>query len=88
MSHQVIWTKIVLEEFISQGNLSKLEEEIMRTRAAGWTRTKQCDTFGLSESTLDRMIKILKIKYDEAQKHSMILPPRKFSMQELYMDTH
>ena len=88
MSHEVIWTKTVLEEFIREANLTPLEEHIMRTRAAGWTRVQQQMEFHLSESTLDRIISRLKRKYDAAQKHSMILPPRKSSAKELYMDTH
>lgn len=88
MSHQVIWTKIVLEEFVSSANLTEFEEHIMRTRAAGWTRTKQAQEFHVDLSTVDRTIKRLKIKYDAAQKHNPLLPPRKNSAAELYMDTH
>lgn len=40
MTKEVIWTKIVLERFIEQANLSEDEEIVMRTRAAGWSRTK------------------------------------------------
>lgn len=88
MSHQVIWTKIIVEEFVRDGLLSKDEEMILRTRAAGWTRTQQAMEFGMSLSTVDRIISRLKVKYDECQKHSVILPPRRFSAEELYMDTH
>ena len=88
MAHQVIWTKLIVETFISEGNLTELEEMVLRTRAAGWTRTKQCDKFNISMSTLDRTIARLKIKYDAVQKTSVILPPRKASAAETYMDTH
>lgn len=88
MSHQVIWTKLVLDTFIAEANLSELEEAIMRTRAAGWTRTKQADYFKMSMSSLDRIIARLKVKYDRAQKTSVILPERKFSAEETYMDEH
>lgn len=88
MSHQVIWTSIVLERFIAMANLSPLEEHIMRTRAAGWSRTKQMMEFNISASTLDRVIRRLKRKYDEAQKYDPILPPRKMSAKELYMDVN
>lgn len=40
MSHQVPWNKFILEEFISIACLTKDEEMIMRTRVAGWSRTK------------------------------------------------
>lgn len=88
MAHQVAWNKIVLEEFIQLALLTKLEEEIMRTRVAGWTITKQAMTFGLSEATVNRIIKRLKEKYDAVQPFSPLLPPRKYSAAEEYMDTH
>lgn len=88
MSHQVIWQKIVLETFIAEANLSKEEEMVMRTRVDGWSRTKQADKLHMSVSTVDRIIKRLKIKYDVVQKYNPLLPPRKFSAKELWMDTH
>lgn len=88
MSKQVPWNKIVLEEFIRLAMLSKDEEAIMRTRVAGWTRTQQSMELGMSLATVDRIIKRLKIKYDKVQPYSPLLPPRKFSAEETYMDTH
>ena len=88
MSHQVVWTKLVLETFINEANLTKEEEMIMRTRVAGWSIKKQATEFNMSEATVNRKIRLLKRKYDEVQKHCYLLPPRKFSVQELYMDTH
>ena len=86
MSHQVIWAKFILERFIDVGNLTKDEEAVMRTRAAGWTRTEQSMKLGMSISTIDRIIKRLKVKYDRAQKYDVLLPPRKQSSQGLYID--
>lgn len=83
---QVPWNKIILEEFISLASLSKDEEMIMRTRVAGWTRIEQSMKLGMSLSTVDRLISRLKVKYDGVQKFSPILPPRKYSAQETYMD--
>lgn len=88
MSIQVIWTKIVLEEFIRLGNLSKEEEAIMRTRADGWPISRQAMELGMSESTVNRYIKRLKKRYDAVQPYSNLLPPRKHSAKEVYMDTH
>ena len=88
MAHQVPWGKIILEEFIAQAELTDLEEQIMRTRVKGWSRVKQADYFNISLSTLDRIIKRLKKKYDAAQKYSPILPPRKYSAEEAWMDSH
>ena len=85
---QVPWNKIILEEFINLALLTKEEEMIMRTRVAGWTISKQAETFGMSESTVNRYIKQLKEKYDNVQPYSVILPPRKKSQEEDYMDNH
>lgn len=88
MSNQVPWNKIILERFIELAVLTKDEEAIMRTRVAGWTITQQSIELGLSVSTVNRIIDKLKKKYDAVQKYDPILPPRKQSTKELYMDTH
>lgn len=88
MSHQVMWSKIILEEFIKDAMLTKEEEEIIRTRVAGWTRVEQSMKLGMSIQKVDRIIKRLKVKYDNVQPYNPLLPPRKFSAQELYMDTN
>lgn len=88
MSHQVIWSKIILETFIEEANLNKEDEWIMRTRVAGWSRVKQSQELHISLSCLDKRIRRLKKRYDEVQKHNPLLPPRKFSAEELWMDTH
>ena len=86
MSKQVPWSKIILEAFIDDAILTKEEEIIIRTRVAGWTRQKQAMELNLSVSTVDRHISTLKKKYDQVQKYNPLLPPRKFSKAELYMD--
>ena len=88
MAHQVAWTKYIVETFIEEAMLSEEEIMILRTRAMGWTRTKQSVEFGMSLSTIYRIIKMLKIKYDKVEKNNPGLPPRKFSAEETYMDSH
>ena len=88
MSKQVPWNKIILETFIEDAMLTKDEEMIMRTRVAGWSRVEQSMKLGMSLATVDRIIKRLKVKYDNVQKFNPLLPPRKFSAEETYMDTH
>ncbi len=88
MSHQVIWTKIIVEEFVRLGNLTKDEEMVLRTRADGWTITQQSLKLSMSVSTVNRIVSRLKRKYDAVQPYSVILPPRKASAKELYMDTN
>ena len=61
---------------------------VMRTRVAGWTRTKQAIELHMSVSKLDKIIRRLKVKYDHAARYDPILPPRKFSAAETYMDEH
>lgn len=88
MAHQVEWTRIILEEFIELACLTETEEHIMRTRLKGWTITKQAMELHMSESNVKKIIARLKKKYDIAQKNSVILPKRKSSKEEEYMDTH
>lgn len=88
MTKQVPWNKIILEEFVEQAMLTKDEEIIMRTRIAGWTINQQADKLNVSVSTINRTIQKLKLKYDEVEKYSVILPPRKSSKKELYQDSH
>ena len=88
MTRQVPWNKIILEEFINIGCLTKTEEIIMRTRVQGWSITKQAQELCLSESSVKKTIARLKKKYDECAKYTPILPPRKKSEKELYLDEH
>ena len=88
MAHQVPWNLIILEEFIRIGALTEDEEKVMRTRVAGWPRQKQATKLGMSVSNLDKIIKRLKKKYDQCQPYSPILPPRRMSEEEKYMDEH
>lgn len=88
MTHQVPWNKVILEEFIRIGCLSKTEEMIMRTRVQGWTITKQSYELNMSESNIKKIIARLKKKYDKSERYSPLLPPRKQSSKELYLDEH
>lgn len=88
MAKQVPWNNIILEEFIRLAALTEDEEKIMRTRVNGWTITKQSMEFDMGPAAVNRIIKRLKVKYDNVQPYSPILPPRKFSAEETYMDTH
>lgn len=68
MTHQVPWTKTLLEDFIAEGLLTEDEENIMRTRIAGWSIVKQSMEFGMSTATISRIIKKVKKKYDHLHK--------------------
>ena len=86
MTNQVPWNKIILEEFINLALLTKEEEMILRTRIYGWTVREQADRLNMSVSSVNRIIKKLKNKYDDVEKFSTILPPRKNSEKEKYLD--
>lgn len=83
MTKQIIWTKAVLEAFIKEGNLNKRQEYIIRTRAKGYTITKQASELNLSVDQVNKDIAELKRRYDATQIHSKILPPRKKNKAEL-----
>ncbi len=85
---EVPWNKVIVEEFVALAMLTKEEEMILRTRVAGWTITKQAMEFGMSPSTVSRIVARLKKKYDAVQKYSVLLPPRKASEVEDYLDSH
>lgn len=72
---KVPWNRVILDEFCDLALLSPLEENIIRTRAAGWSRVEQCHAYGISLATLDRIIKKLKKSYHSVEKYSELLPP-------------
>ena len=71
---KVPWNRVILDEFCSLAILTPLEEKIIRTRAAGWSRVRQCHAYGMSLATLDRYIRKLKNSYNSVQEYSYILP--------------
>lgn len=73
----ILWNKIILDEFIRLALLTDLEEQILRTQIKGWCRTKQSMEFNISIETVDRVLKSIRKKYDSVQPHSEILPLRK-----------
>lgn len=84
LTKQVIWTKAVLEAFITEGNLNPRQEFIVRTRAEGYTIVQQADKLHLSIDQVNKDIAQLKKVYDATQLHSSILPPRKRNKEDFY----
>lgn len=84
MTKQVFWTKAVMESFIQEGNLNKRQAFIVRTRAEGYTISKQAEELNLSVDQVNKEIAELKKRYDATQKTSRILPPRCKNKTELY----
>lgn len=72
----ILWNKIILNEFIDLACLSETEEKVLRTMASGWSRTKQSMEFNMSISSVDAVISTLRKKYDSVQPYSSVLPVR------------
>ena len=73
----IVWNKILLEEFLSIAALTEIEEKVLRSKLAGYTISQQADIFNLSVSSINRVLKSIDEKYDDAEKYSFILPSRK-----------
>lgn len=70
----VPWNRVILDEFCSLAMLTPLEENIVRTRAAGWSQVKQCHMFHVSLATVTRTVRKLKKEYECCVKYSEKLP--------------
>lgn len=88
MAKQVPWNKDIVERFSELAMLSEEEKFIVETRAKGWSVSKQAQALNCSESTIAKRISVLKKKYDKVQQNDNLLPPRRTSAQETWMDTH
>lgn len=86
--NEVLWNKPLVERFCELAMLSEDERFIVETRAKGWSVSKQAQALNCSESTVAKKIALLKKKYDAVQKHDDMLPPRRSSAKETWMDTH
>lgn len=76
MAKQVVWTKPVLEDFIRLALMDERQEAVIRLHASGKSQVEICMQLNISESTLNRIIRELKDRYDEVQPHSEIMKPR------------
>lgn len=97
MAHEVDWTNFIVETFLKEVRNEILNDElyeelsvIMRTRARGWSRTKQALELSMSLSTVDRRIRMLKELYDiiQSEKPELGLPKRRSSKEEEWMDNN
>ena len=88
MAKTVKWNRVIYDEFNRLAMLTEVEQKILETRIKGWTVKMQATELNMAESTVHAYIRQIKKKYDEVQPHSDILPPRRHSAKEDYMDTH
>lgn len=75
MWNQVFWTKTMLDDFIQEALLTEDEIKILRSRIAGWSIVKLAMEYEMSTSTVSRLIKSIKNKYDNLSN----LYPERFS---------
>ena len=76
MTRKFIWNKIILEEFSELALLNDSERFLIESKIKGLTICQQADELNLSVSSVNRMIRKLKEKYDDVQKYSSVLPKR------------
>lgn len=88
MAKQVPWSSQIIKRFSELALLSDEEIFILETRAKGWSVSKQAQHLNCSESTVAKRIALLKKKYDSVQANDELLPPRRYSSKETWMDTH
>lgn len=74
-----------MERFIELSALTPEEEMVLRTRIAGHTIIQQSMELDMSVSSINRIIKRLKIKYDDVAKFDPMLPPRRFTVGDTYL---
>lgn len=73
----IIWNKIILDEFIRLALPTEFEIQLIRARMADQSRVQQSFEFSRSLPRVDAAIKSIRQKYDAVQPYSTILPPRK-----------
>lgn len=89
MAKQVKWTKQVFQDFCDYALLNDDEIYIMESRIKGVPVSMQASHLCCSESTVHRMIKTLKMKYDLVQSENPDkFPVRKKSEKETWMDNN
>lgn len=84
MTKQILWTKQIVEAFISEAYLNERQAFLIRTRAKGYTIAKQAELLNLSVDQVNKDIAKLKKIYDSIQPESEILPVRKKNSLELH----
>ena len=83
MAKQIVWSQDIVEAFISEGNLNRRQEYIIRTRILGYSIAKQASDLHLSIDQVNKEISRLKYIYDKTQVNSSILPKRLFKSSDI-----
>lgn len=74
MSNLVIWTKPVYTEFINEALLDEDETAVIEAHVIKhWSRARMCIELNMSESKIDEIMYMLKLKYWNLTKYSTVL---------------
>lgn len=82
----VDWNSVLYDEFCEIAMLNDTEKKILRGRIMGITVKEMSVIYDMSESSIHGMVDKLRKKYDICQKYSTVLPKRRMSKEEQYMD--
>lgn len=76
--------------FADMANLNQTERDVLHCRVMGMTSVQTSMYLdGISVSAIDKIVKVLKVKYDAVQhEYPNELKPRRYSAEETYMDEH
>ena len=83
---QILWTRKLVDTFIKEGMLTEEEKEVLLLRVKGYTISETSELMNISDSKVNRIIRRLKIKYDNLQGTIEELPKRKETTKELYRE--
>lgn len=83
---QILWTRKLVDTFIKEGLLTEEEKEVLLLRVKGYTIAETSELMNISDSKVNRIIRRLKIKYDNLQGTIEELPKRKETTKELYRE--
>lgn len=84
MTKQIMWTKQIVEAFISEAYLNERQAYLIRTRAKGYSIARQAEELCLSVDQVNKDIAKLKKIYDSTQEVSEVLPKRRKNSKELH----
>lgn len=83
---QILWTRKLVDTFVKEGMLTEEEKEVLLLRVKGYTIAETSELMNISDSKVNRIIRRLKIKYDNLQGTLEELPKRKETTKELYRE--
>lgn len=89
MKSGIVWTKKTTDDFIELGMLTDEETYLLKTRIKLVPVSVQADYLGCSRSTVQRMLRVIRKKYDAVQKeYPEKFMPRRYSEKETWMDNN